>query len=1055
MSRISFFEFGLARRQSVKPSIRFFLGMALWLPLTWARSADSPLFSDALSPDWQNWSWSSTVNLSNTSPVHSGSRSIAIKHDAAWAALYLHSELAFSTTEFDRVSFWIHGGSTGHQQIALVVNGDVGHHYPITAPVNSWVQVTVPFSLLGNPSSVSDMYWQDASGTVQPLFYLDDIQLLASNAPPPPPPVLSIDVGASRHAISDTIYGMNFAEESLASELRLPVRRWGGNSTTRYNWKTSMTNAASDWFFENVPEDVVNLENLPNGSASDQFVEQNRRTGTRTLMTVPLIGWTAKTTSPRNHPFDCAFKVSEYGPQQAVDHWDTDCGNGVRNDGSLIGGNDPLETSEAIDTPFVKDWVTHLVGRYGVAANHGVEFYNLDNEPMLWNSTHRDIHPQPVSYDELRDRTFRYAAAIKDIDPSAKTLGPVPWGWCAYLYSARDGCSPGADYNGHGGQLFIPWYLDQMRSYEQSHSKRILDYLDLHYYPQANGVSLALAGSASTQALRLRSTRALWDPNYKDESWISDTEDGGVRVQLIPRMRQWVNASYPGTRLAISEYNWGGLEDINGALAQADVLGIFGRENLDLATLWSPPSSGQPGAFAFRMYRNYDGNGNGFGDESLSATSSNQEALAIYAAQRRPDNALTVIVINKSGGNLASPLNMTGASLPASAAVYRYSKENLAAIVKLPDQAITNGGFNAVYPANSITLFVVSQPASQAPLTVSATPASLISGGAGSTLSTVGGSTGGAVTFSATASSGLTCTISGITLTAIGGAGTCSVTATMAGNANYGPVTSAVLDVPVVGGVLTGLAAQGYVGTNNQVQFGAFTIQGDSRRVLIRGLGPALDGYVPNAIRNPKIALSINGELRPLEVNDDWADADNADEIATLKHQPKNPSESAILRTLEPGVYNLHLSGSGGSTGIGMFQVYAVEGGGNGELKGLAAQGQVGTGNQVQFGAFTITGAPRKVLIRGLGPALNGYVPGPLENPQIALSVNGADTPIETNDDWGLADNADEIAVLKHQPKNPTESAILRTLEPGIYNVHLSGSGGSTGIGMFQVYTVQ
>ena len=151
----------------------------------------------------------------------------------------------------------------------------------------------------------------------------------------------------------------------------------------------------------------------------------------------------------------------------------------------------------------------------------------------------------------------------------------------------------------------------------------------------------------------------------------------------------------------------------------------------------------------------------------------------------------------------------------------------------------------------------------------------------------------------------------------------------------------------------------------------------------------------------------------------------------------------------------MHLSGSGGSTGIGMFQVYAVEGGGNGELKGLAAQGQVGTGNQVQFGAFTITGAPRKVLIRGLGPALDGYVPDPLENPQIALSLNGGDTPIVTNDDWGLAENAAEIAALKHQPKNPTESAILRTLEPGIYNVHLSGSGGTEGIGMFQVYTVE
>ena len=260
---------------------------------------------------------------------------------------------------------------------------------------------------------------------------------------------------------------------------------------------------------------------------------------------------------------------------------------------------------------------------------------------------------------------------------------------------------------------------------------------------------------------------------------------------------------------------------------------------------------------------------------------------------------------------------------------------------------------------------------------------------------------------------------------------------------------------PGVSGVLFGLAAQGFVGIDNQVQFGAFTIAGDSRRVLIRGLGPTLSQYVPGALANPRIALSLNGATEPLVTNDDWRQAANAQEIETLKHQPAYEVESAILTTLQPGVYNLHLSGSNGTTGIGMFQVYAIEGGGNGELEGLAAQGMVGTDNQVQFGAFTITGAPRKVLIRGLGPALDGHVPGALRDPRIALSLNGAPTPIETNDDWADANNAAEIIALNHQPKNPTESAILRTLEPGVYNVHLSGSDGTEGIGMFQVYTVE
>ena len=175
-------------------------------------------------------------------------------------------------------------------------------------------------------------------------------------------------------------------------------------------------------------------------------------------------------------------------------------------------GNNPHDTSVEITTTFVNSWINHLTGLYGTAANGGVMFYNLDNEPMLWNSIHRDVHPNPTTYDEMRSSTWAYAAAIKAADPMAKTLGPVVWGWCAYFYSAADGCSPRADRQAHGNLDFIEWYLQQMRTYEQQHGVRILDYVDVHHYPQADGVSLSPAGSSAVQALRLRSTRSLWDP---------------------------------------------------------------------------------------------------------------------------------------------------------------------------------------------------------------------------------------------------------------------------------------------------------------------------------------------------------------------------------------------------------------------------------------------------------------------------------------------------------------------------------------------------------------
>jgi hypothetical protein len=555
------------------------------------------------------------------------------------------------------------------------------------------------------------MVWQDAKGEAQATFYIDAVALVgggSARAPeavasaPVAGPALTVNAAAEQHKINPHVYGINFATQELAADLALPINRWGGNATTRYNWQNDSSNRASDWYFENIPNDNNQLEQLPAGSASDKFVEQNQATGTSSLLTIPLIGWTPKDREDKA----CGFSVAKYGAQEKTDPWQADCGNGVRQDGSLITNNDPADTSIAIDATFVQDWIRHLTQRYGTAEAGGVQFYNLDNEPMLWLYTHRDVHPQATSYDELRDLSYLYGAAVKKVDPSAQTLGPALWGWTGYFFSAVDqesnSWSNPPDRGAHGKTPLVEWYLQQMSAYEQQNGVRILDYLDLHYYPQASGVPLSAKIDAKTQALRLRSTRSLWDATYKDESWINEP------VRLIPRMREWVNQHYPGTKLAISEYNWGGLDHLNGALAQADILGIFGREALDLATLWDPPDFNDPGAYAFRLYRNYDGKGSSFGDISLSANSTNQDKLAIYAAKRSSDGALTLIIINKSQNTLTSSLTLTGSSA-SSVEVYRYSAANLSAIVRQADQTVSGGSLTGDFPANSITLFVVPQ----------------------------------------------------------------------------------------------------------------------------------------------------------------------------------------------------------------------------------------------------------------------------------------------------------------------------------------------------------
>lgn len=679
-----------------------------------AQTPDVVIARDGLAPGWNDWSWCDR-DVASRSLVHKGTSAVAVSFRYPWSGLYFHADAPLAGTDYERLEFWVHGGTTGGQRLRLVVNGDDEHAFDMAALTRQWTLVSVSLRQLGSPSAVQDLYWQDVTGSAQPTFYLDDVVLVAGAGTPPPPPeegpTLTIDTTSDRAPINPLIYGMNFADDALARELSLPVNRWGGNAVTRYNWKLDVQNRAGDWYYENIPNEVARPSQLPDGSSSDRFVEANRARGTETILTIPTIGWT-----PRSFAESCGFSVERYGPQQSTDPWRPDCGNGLRPNGEPITGNDPTDTSLAVGPSFASEWIAHLRRRFGSADEKGVRYYQLDNEPELWNSTHRDVHPEPLGYDELLQRSVAYAKAIKSADARALTLGPVGWGWVAYFYSAADTASGGEwwtarpDRRAHDDLPLVEWYLREMRAQSARDGRRLLDMLDLHYYPQAAGVSLQPAGGVSTQSLRLRSTRSLWDPTYADESWIQGSE-GGPSVQLIPRMRSWVDTYYPGTKLALTEYNFGGLEHVNGALAQADVLGIFGREGLDLATLWGPPSADQPGAFAFRMYRNYDAAGSRFGETRVRAQSTDQGKLSVYAAERTSDRVLTVMVVNKASTALVSTLQMSGASLTGAAQVYRYSDADLAHIVKLSPVAIA-GRQTLTFPARSMTLFEIPQASS-------------------------------------------------------------------------------------------------------------------------------------------------------------------------------------------------------------------------------------------------------------------------------------------------------------------------------------------------------
>lgn len=218
----------------------------------------------------------------------------------------------------------------------------------------------------------------------------------------------------------------------FAKEIKLPFNRFGGEAKTRYNRKIDVTDHAVDWFFENIPNENAHPEKLPDGSEFDRFTGNSTLVGAKTILTVPLIGWT-----PKDRVLGCSFSVKKYGAQQKTHKWMPECGNGKRTNGILITGNDPTDTSMKVNVSFAEEWVQYLIKKCKVASNGGVLFYQLDNEQDIWHEIHYDVRPKPARGDEFINLSEEYDAAIKGVDSSANLLGPVGYGFMSLLRSGE------------------------------------------------------------------------------------------------------------------------------------------------------------------------------------------------------------------------------------------------------------------------------------------------------------------------------------------------------------------------------------------------------------------------------------------------------------------------------------------------------------------------------------------------------------------------------------------------------------------------------------------
>jgi hypothetical protein len=518
--------------------------------------------------------------------------------------------------------------------------------------------------------------------------------------------------------VSPYVYGIN-AGNFVASSTKWGMIRQGGDDNTDYNWTNDYSNSGADYcYFEG--------QSTTNGNLAGRYTDPTGDTipaalakGEAFLATVSTVDFVAAA-YPRNTGWDTATNSSDVCPgtdplcpnrsgtvsADVVDEYQGDPGFGktltfaYANDGTTTKtgspafvANVPAKGSAFCScAPGTKTCSGCTVGTNPVAQDEFVNFlkvnygsggapifFDLDNEPNYWLGTHSEVYPNKcgtgtVTWDDTANRNIATSKAVKNAWSTAKTFGPVVSG---------DGMVYDGDYaSPHfvaGTTEFSDWYLQQLAAASVTAGKPLLDVFDVHYYT---------TGSAAAQCLE--APRLFWDPNATDIS-AADTNSLDFNYgdhsywdqywyprQTIPRLQKKVSAAYAGKATAapgvsFSEYNAGCELAIEGGVAEADLLGIFGREGVFAASAWPlQTSTGNYLEAAYALYRDYDGKGSVVGDTTVSATTTDAKNTSVYAFTHSSDGtAVEVVAINKNATAQTVSIVLHSSPSFSSVAVYQ------------------------------------------------------------------------------------------------------------------------------------------------------------------------------------------------------------------------------------------------------------------------------------------------------------------------------------------------------------------------------------------------
>jgi hypothetical protein len=509
----------------------------------------------------------------------------------------------------------------------------------------------------------------------------------------PGPKAIHFDVVSSQdaHAISPLIYGANIDGLDCAdSKARFTFCRPRSAAWSTYNWENNASNAGASDCNEN--NAALSASDSPAAAITDVIDVADAVMAT-TVVTVPMLGHVALDKNAGSAAPACSGDVSK-----TANYLNTRFAQNRATKGAALS----LVPDTADGFVNQDELIAFLKDGYPDSSL----LFSLDTQPELWFNEHPKLQAAKLSYADEIDLSAEYAKMIKTTWPGSQVVGLVGYGYLAAVNLQE---SP--DYDTYGE--FYGYFLKQMADASDKAGVRLLDYVDLHWFPEIYVDNNRIIGDAANEAdvlARVQAPRSLWDPDFVESSWITGA-NGNVPLELLAWLQGSIDDNYPGTKLAISEWAYGGGNDVSGAIAAADALGIFGQRGVDLAGVVSFSPDTEPYLIgAFEAFRNYDGQDHGFGDTSVSASSSDVPRGSIYASIDQADPSRMVLVaINRYGYELDATLSIEHDTSYASITPYLISDGHPDPVAGDPIDATEPNAFQMTLPPYSVTVLVPSE----------------------------------------------------------------------------------------------------------------------------------------------------------------------------------------------------------------------------------------------------------------------------------------------------------------------------------------------------------